>query len=97
MKKVLIFDFGASSGRALICSYENKSFCSTEIHRFANNPVYSGGTLYWNIDTIFKEVDKAIDKAEDYGFDAVSVDTWGVDFALLDQNGDYVQIGRAHV
>lgn len=91
MKKVLIFDFGASSGRALICSYENKSFCSTEIHRFVNTPVNSGGTLCWNIDMIFKEVDKAIDKAEDYGFDAVSVDTWGVDFALLDQNGEFVQ------
>lgn len=91
MKKVLIFDFGGSSGRALLCSYQNKSFCSTEIHRFANTPVMSGGKSCWNIDMIFKEVDKAIDKAEDYGFDAVSIDTWGVDFALLDSDGGFVQ------
>lgn len=91
MKKVLIFDFGASSGRALLCSYENKSFISNEIHRFTNNAVNVDGTLCWNIDMIFKEVDKALDKAFDYGFDAVSVDTWGVDFALLDKNGGFVQ------
>lgn len=90
MKKVLIFDFGASSGRALLCSYENKSFISNEIHRFSNAPVNVNGTLCWNIDMMFKEVDKAIDKALDYGFDAVSVDTWGVDFALLDDKGNFV-------
>lgn len=91
MKKVLIFDFGGSSGRALLCSYENKSFVSTEIHRFNNAPIVSGGKSCWNIDMIFREVDKAIDKAADYGFDAVSIDTWGVDFALLDENGKFVQ------
>lgn len=91
MKKVLIFDFGGSSGRALLCSYENKSFCSTEIHRFNNAPVTVNGKSCWNIDMIFREVDRAIDKAEDYGFDAVSVDTWGVDFALLDDEGNFVQ------
>ena len=91
MKKVLIFDLSASLGRALICSYENKSFCSTEIHRFSNAPVNSGNALCWDPDVILKEVDKAIDKAEDYGFDAVSVDAWGADFALLDQNGKYLK------
>lgn len=91
MKKILIFDFGGSSGRALLCSYENKSFWSTEVHRFTNTPVTVGGTLFWNIDMIFREVEKALYKAEDYGFDAISVDTWGVDFALLDGNGNFVQ------
>ena len=61
----------------MLCSYENKSFISNEIHRFSNAPVNVNGTLCWNVDMMFKEVDKAIDKALDYGFDAVSVDTWG--------------------
>ena len=91
MKKVLIFDFGGSSGRALLCTYENKSFISTEIHRFNNSPITVDGTLYWNIDMIYREVDRALDKAADFGFDAVSVDTWGVDFALLDKSGEFVQ------
>lgn len=91
MKKVLIFDFGASSGRALLCSYENKSFISKEVHRFTNSPVKSEGKSCWNIDMIFKEVDKSLDKAADYGFDAVSVDTWGVDFALVNGKGEFKQ------
>ncbi len=91
MKKVLIFDFGGSSGRALICSYENKSFVSAEIHRFANSPVTVDGKLCWNTDMLLKEIDKAIDKAQNYGFDAISVDTWGVDFALVDDGGNFVQ------
>ena len=91
MKKVLIFDFGGSSGRALLCSYENKSFISTEIHRFANTPVTLEGKSCWNMDMIFKEIDKALDKAENFGFDAVSVDTWGVDFALMSHEGEFVQ------
>ena len=91
MKKVLIFDFGGSSGRALLCSYENKSFVSVEVHRFTNSPINVNGTVCWNIDMIFREVDKALYKAADYGYDAVSVDTWGVDFALVDDNGGFVQ------
>lgn len=91
MKKVLIFDFGGSSGRALLCSYENRSFISTEIHRFTNSPVTVDGKSCWNIDMIFKEIDKALDKAEDFGFDAISVDTWGVDFALMSNKGEFIQ------
>ena len=91
MKKVLIFDFGGSSGRALLCSHENKSFISSEIHRFTNNPVNVKGKSCWNIDMIFREIDKALDKAENFGFDAISVDTWGVDFALMDGKGEFVQ------
>ena len=91
MKKVLIFDFGGSTGRVLLCSYGNKSFISTEIHRFSNVPVFSEGKSCWNIDMIFKEIDRALDKAENFGFDAVSVDTWGVDFALMSNEGEFVQ------
>lgn len=91
MKKVLIFDFGASSGRALLCSYENKSFVSTEIHRFSNAPIAVKGRSCWNIDMIFREIDKALDKAANYGYDAISVDTWGVDFALVDGSGAFKQ------
>lgn len=91
MKKVLVFDFGGSTGRALLCSYENRSFISVEVHRFNNTPVNVDGTLCWNIDMILREVDRALDKAADYGFDAVSVDAWGRDFALLDKSGRFVQ------
>lgn len=91
MKKVLIFDLGGSTGRALLCSYENRSFVSVEVHRFTNTPINTNGTLCWNIDMILREVDRALYKASDYGFDAISVDAWGRDFALLDKSGNFVQ------
>lgn len=92
MTKVLVFDFGASSGRAILCSYNaDKLFNSVEIHRFKNAPINDNGTLCWDIDEIFKEVSRAMEKAHKYGYDAVSIDTWGVDFALVDSKGDFVQ------
>lgn len=91
MEKVLVFDLGGSSGRAIIYTYDEKGFFSTEIHRFANVPITVGDTMCWDVDNIFKEISKAIEKADAIGFDAVSVDTWGVDFALLDGDGGFVQ------
>lgn len=87
MKKVLVLDFGATSGRAMLCGYEDNMFCSSEIYRFGYNWA-AGEKMRLETDGLFKEVSKALEKAHEYAFDAVSVDAWGMDFALLDQNGD---------
>ncbi len=84
MKKVLVFDFGASSARAMLCWFDGKKICTEEIHRFPNTPVTIDGTLYWDIDYLFSETAAAMKKA--VSFDAVSVDTWGVDFALIGED-----------
>lgn len=89
-KNVLVFDLGASSGRAVVCSYEDKQLCYDEIHRFTTHTTNINEKGGLNIESIFKEIHKAIDKAKGYDIDAVSVDTWGVDFALLDENGNFV-------
>ena len=47
-KTVLAFDFGASSGRAMLGSFQNGKIVFHEIHRFENNPVNLNGTLYWD-------------------------------------------------
>lgn len=88
MKKVLAFDFGASSGRAIIGKYENGKIVMEEIHRFANDPVSINGTMYWDVLRLFHEVKQGIIKAKIAGgFDSIGIDTWGVDFGLLDKNG----------
>ena len=46
MKRILAFDFGASSGRAMLFTYENGVLGMEEIHRFSNDPVPVNGTLY---------------------------------------------------
>lgn len=89
MKKVLSFDFGASSGRAMLATLENGKMEMREIHRFSNDPVIVCGTMYWDVLRLFFEIKTGITKAlAEGGFDAVGIDTWGVDFGLLDKNGN---------
>lgn len=82
---VLAFDFGASSGRAIVAVLENGALSCREVHRFENNPVEKNGTLYWDVETLFQEVRTGIEKAG--AFESIGFDTWGVDFGLLDEDG----------
>ncbi|MBR7132347.1 MAG: rhamnulokinase [Clostridia bacterium] len=88
MKKVLSFDFGASSGRAMLATLENGKISIEEIHRFSNDTVIVNGTMYWDILRLFFEIKTSITKAvNNGGFDAIGIDTWGVDFGLIDKRG----------
>ena len=89
MKKVLAFDFGASSGRAVLACICEGKLKIKEIHRFKNEPVTVNGRMYWDILRLFHEIKNGITAAlQNGGFDAVSIDTWGVDFGLIDKNGE---------
>ena len=91
-KRVLAFDFGASSGRAMIGTVENGRLNVTEIHRFQNDPVKVGGVTYWDVFRLWFEIKEGIRRALREGpVDAIGIDTWGVDFALLDRNGEMLQ------
>ena len=88
-KRVLAFDFGASSGRAMIGKVENGRLNVSEIHRFQNDPVKVGGVTYWDVFRLWFEIKEGIRRALREGqIDAIGIDTWGVDFALLDKNGE---------
>lgn len=87
-KRVLAFDFGASSGRAVIGIFDGRTIRMEEIHRFSNDPVIISGTMYWDILRLFHEVKQGLVKAHLAGrIDSIGVDTWGVDFGLLDKDG----------
>lgn len=91
-KRVLAFDFGASSGRAILGEYDGSSITLKEIHRFANEPVMLNGTLYWDFLRLIHELKQGMVKAKlDGGFDSLAVDTWGVDFGLLDKQGNLLE------
>ncbi|MBE6733592.1 MAG: rhamnulokinase [Ruminococcaceae bacterium] len=88
MKKVLSFDFGASSGRAMLATLIDGKIEMQEIHRFSNDPVVVNGRMYWDVLRLFFEIKAGITKAvNNGGFDAIGIDTWGVDFGMLDKNG----------
>jgi len=87
-KRILAFDFGASSGRAMICTLENGKLNMEEIHRFPNEPVSVNGRLYWDLLRLFHEIKQGITKATNNGgFDCIGIDTWGVDFGLIGEDG----------
>ena len=89
--RVLAFDLGASSGRGILATLQDGKITLEEIHRFANNGVNVRGTLYWDILYLYDQIKQGIVKAKlAGGFDKIGIDTWGVDFGLLDKNGDLI-------
>lgn len=89
MKHILAFDYGASGGRAILGSYDGSGLTLKEIHRFSNDPVMVGGTLYWDVLRLYHELKQGILKGyqETQGnISSIGIDTWGVDFGLLDNN-----------
>jgi len=89
-KKVLAFDFGASGGRAVMGEYNGEKLSLTELHRFSNDPVMLGGTFYWDFLRLFHDIKLGISKAVISGnkdIISLGIDTWGVDFGLLDNDG----------
>ena len=92
MKKVLAFDFGASSGRAILGIFDGEKIELQEVHRFSNDPVKINGTVYWDVQRLFFEIKQGILKAKEAGgFASIGIDTWGVDFALLRKDGTLVE------
>ena len=89
--RTLAFDFGASSGRAMLGELEGGRLTVTEIHRFSNDPVMLNGTMYWDYLRLWHEIKTGIRLALQSGrIDSIGIDTWGVDFGLLDENGDLI-------
>ncbi len=59
--KVLAFDFGGSSGRAILGSFDGKKKINIkEIHRFSNDPVFINGTMYWDVLRLFFEIKQKV-------------------------------------
>ena len=88
--KFLAFDFGASSGRAMLATFDGEKITLEEKHRFSNDPVIVNGDLHWDVLRLFHEIKQGILKCANSGdrdIDCIGIDTWGVDYGLLDKNG----------
>lgn len=92
IKKVLAVDLGASSGRVMLGSFDGEKISVEELHRFSNDPVILGKTMYWDFLRLFHEIKQGLIKSKAYGkIDSISVDTWGVDFGILDEEGNLLE------
>jgi len=85
----LAFDFGASGGRLMMSAFDGKTIELMELHRFPNEPVFCNGTLMWDIYRLVFEMKEGLKKAAALGhsYAGVGIDTWGVDYGLLDADG----------
>ena len=91
-KQLLAVDLGASSGRVMLGRFDGEKISVEELHRFSNDPVTLGGTMYWDFLRLFHEIRQGLLKSKKYGkADSVSVDTWGVDFGMLDEGGNLLE------
>ena len=89
VKKHLAIDLGASSGRGILGTVENGKLSLQEIHRFSNDPVETDSGFFWDTLRLLFEIKNAILKCslEHGGADTVGIDTWGVDYAYIDDTG----------
>ncbi|MBP5245184.1 MAG: rhamnulokinase, partial [Clostridia bacterium] len=88
--KMLAIDLGASSGRGIVGKFDGNKISLEENHRFTNDPVNIGGALFWDTLKLFTEIKKAISNcvlSENKDIKSISIDTWGVDFGFLDEDG----------
>lgn len=83
----LAVDIGASSGRHMLAHMEDGVMRLEEIYRFQNGMRKTGGALCWDFDRLFSEIKRGMCRCGELGKIpvSVSVDTWGVDFVLLDE------------
>lgn len=88
----LAVDIGASSGRHMLGTVINGKLELTEIHRFKNGMIEKNSVLCWDIEKLFAEILTGLAKCKALGKipHSIGIDTWGVDFALLDKNGNTI-------
>lgn len=92
MKYYLSIDIGASSGRHILSSIQNGKLVLEEVYRFENGMTEKDGHLVWDYEKLFRDIVDGLKECKKVNKIPVSVgiDTWGVDYALIDGNGSVI-------
>ena len=88
-------DLGAESGRTMLAAFDGDRLRLSEVYRFLNTPVRVLDHLHWNVLQLWSEIKSGLGaaaSAREGEIAGIGVDTWGVDFALLDRNGELLGI-----
>jgi rhamnulokinase len=97
MGRYLAFDLGAESGRGTLGSIDAQRLTLEELHRFPNTPARVLSALYWDTLRLWQEIRHGLTIAgreSRIHLDGIGVDTWGVDFALIGQDGNLIENPR---
>ncbi len=93
-KQYIAIDIGAESGRVMLGAVGADKLSLREIHRFPNGPIDESGSLKWDFNKLFTQIKTGIAKAVKQSggeIAGIGVDTWGVDFGLLDSGGKLIE------
>lgn len=96
--KFFAFDLGATSGRSILGTLRAGKLELKELTRFPNQIIRVHDKYYWNIYTLFEELKKGLRAlaSEDASIDAIGIDTWGVDFVYVGEDGSFLGLPRAY-
>ena len=96
--RYLAFDCGATSGRAMLGSFTDGTFEMEEVYRFPNQILELGGAYYWNVYAIYEHILCCLTELARQGvkLTSIGIDTWGVDFGLLAEDGTLLSLPRAY-
>jgi rhamnulokinase len=88
-RNVAAVDLGAESGRVMLARFDGSQVTLEEAHRFPNRPVRVRGHLFWDVLDLWREVLAGLRRTRQIAgsLDSVGVDTWGVDYGLVDAQG----------
>ncbi len=92
-KQYLALDLGAESGRAIVGGFDGEKLALKEMYRFENAPVRMPDGIHWDILRLWKDIQEGIAQATRQSTGTISsigLDTWGVDFGLLDRQGNLI-------
>ncbi|WP_151735023.1 rhamnulokinase [Paenibacillus tengchongensis] len=93
MRNHIAVDIGASSGRLVLGTIKDGTLRLDELHRFANGFTERNGSCFWDIDELFEQIIAGLQKAKAGGITrcTLGIDTWAVDYVLLDEAGERLQ------
>jgi rhamnulokinase len=95
LSNYLAFDLGAESGRLMLGRLDSGRVNLSEVHRFPNRMVNIGGSLHWDVHALLKEMKLGLRLCSEKHTRtpaSIGIDTWGVDFGLLDEQDELVDL-----
>ena len=97
-KYFLAFDCGATSGRAVLATFTDGTFEMKEVYRFPSGIIELNGKYYWDILAIYDHFRKCLAQLGQEGvrIDSIGIDTWGVDFGFVADDGSLLGNPRAY-
>lgn len=92
------FDLGATSGRSILATLSDGKLELKELTRFPNKVLQINDKFYWNIYSLFEELKRGLCAVQQQGInpDAIGIDTWGVDFVYVAEDGTFLGLPRSY-